>query len=122
MAPAIQLDLQFEENLPLIQADRQKIKQVVLNLGKNAIEAMPNGGVLIARVYQQNGRILLEVADTGVGIPQGEDVFQLFRTTKPEGTGLGLPIVQQIVSEHRGAIDYTSALCKGTTFKISLPI
>jgi signal transduction histidine kinase len=120
--PEIRLDLQLEENLPLIDADKQKLKQVVLNLGKNAIEAMPNGGVLSAKIYQQNGRVVLEIADTGIGIAEGDDVFQLFRTTKPDGTGLGLPIVQQIVSEHRGSIDYTSALRKGTTFKISLPI
>jgi len=112
----------LEENLPLIDADKQKLKQVVLNLGKNAIEAMPNGGVLSTKIYQQNGRVVLEIADTGIGIAEGDDVFQLFRTTKPDGTGLGLPIVQQIVSEHRGSIDYTSALRKGTTFKISLPI
>jgi len=120
--PEIRLDLQLEENLPLIDADKQKLKQVVLNLGKNAIEAMPNGGVLSTKIYQQNGRVVLEIADTGIGIAEGDDVFQLFRTTKPDGTGLGLPIVQQIVSEHRGSIDYTSALRKGTTFKISLPI
>ena len=98
------------------------MKQVVLNLGKNAIEAMANGGVLSAKIYQQNGRVILEIADTGIGIPEGEDVFQLFKTTKPEGTGLGLPIVQQIVSEHRGSIDYSSELGKGTIFKIFLPI
>jgi PAS domain S-box-containing protein len=120
--PEIRLDLELEENLPLIDADKQKLKQVVLNLGKNAIEAMPNGGVLSAKIYQQNGRVVLEIADTGIGIAEGDDVFQLFRTTKPDGTGLGLPIVQQIVSEHRGSIDYTTALRKGTTFKISLPI
>jgi two-component system sensor kinase FixL len=120
--PEISLDFQFEDNVPLIDADKQKIKQVVLNLGKNSIEAMPNGGILSAKVYQENGRVVLEIADTGTGIPEGEDVFQLFRTTKPDGTGLGLPIVQQIVSEHRGSIDYTSALGIGTTFKICLPI
>jgi PAS domain S-box-containing protein len=120
--PEISLDFQLEENLPLIDADKQKLKQVVLNMGKNAIEAMPDGGILSAKVYQQNGRVVMEIADTGIGIQEREDVFQLFRTTKPEGTGLGLPIVQQIVSEHRGSIDYTSESRKGTTFKISLPI
>jgi PAS domain S-box-containing protein len=120
--PEVKLDLQLDESVPVIDADRQKIKQAVLNLGKNAIEAMPLGGVLTAKMYQQNGRVILEIGDNGVGIPEGEDVFQLFKTTKPEGTGLGLPIVQQIISEHRGTIDYTSAVGKGTTFKISFPI
>ena len=120
--PEITLNLRFEENIPLVHADRQKMKQVVLNLGKNAAEAMPEGGVLTVKIYQRNGRLILEISDTGAGIPAGEDVFQLFKTTKPEGTGLGLPIVQQIVSEHRGMIEYTSRLAVGTTFRVSFPL
>jgi signal transduction histidine kinase len=66
--------------------------------------------------------MVLEIADTGVGIPDGIDVFQLFKTTKIDGTGLGLPIVQQIVSEHRGTIECVSEPGKGATFRISLPL
>ena len=65
--------------------------------------------------------MIFEVADTGTGIPEGLNVFQLFKTTKDEGTGLGLPIVEQIVSEHHGSVDYVTELGKGTTFMVSLP-
>jgi PAS domain S-box-containing protein len=118
----IALELEFEDNVPLIPVDREKIKQVILNLCKNAVEAMPDGGTLKCKAYQKADRVILEVADTGTGIPEGLDVFQLFRTTKPQGTGLGLPIVEQIVSEHRGTVDYVSEVGKGTAFIVSLPL
>ena len=118
----ISLELEFDDNLPLVPVDREKIKQVILNLCKNAVEAMPEGGTLKCKVYQMAGGVTLEVADTGTGIPEGLDVFQLFKTTKPYGTGLGLPIVGQIISEHRGTVDYVTELGKGTAFIVSLPL
>ena len=118
----INVELEFYEKLPLVPVDREKIKQVILNLCKNAIEAMPDGGTLRCKAYQTVDRVTIEVADTGTGIPEGLDVFQLFNTTKPEGTGLGLPIVEQIVSEHRGNVDYITELGKGTAFMVSLPL
>jgi PAS domain S-box-containing protein len=114
--------LEFDSNLPLISVDREKIKQIILNLCKNAVEAMPNGGSLRCKAYERANHMIIEVADTGTGIPEGLDVFQLFKTTKPEGTGLGLPIVEQIISEHHGSVDYVTELGKGTTFRISLPL
>jgi len=96
----INLELEFDDDTPLVPVDREKIKRVILNLCKNAVEAMPNGGILKCKAYQKANRVILEVADTGTGIPEGLDVFQLFKTTKPVGTGLGIPIVEQIVSEH----------------------
>jgi signal transduction histidine kinase len=92
----------------LIRVDKERIKQVILNRCKNAAEAMPGGGVLTCKAYQLNDQVILEISDTGIGIPDGIDVFQLFKTTKADGTGLGLPIVQQIISEHRGTIEYVS--------------
>jgi PAS domain S-box-containing protein len=112
----------FDENLSLVPMDRQKIKQVLLNLCKNAVEAMPKGGILTCKAYQSDGRLILEVSDTGTGIPDGLDVFQLFKTSKPNGTGLGLSIVEQIVSEHSGTVDYVTELGRGTAFRISLPL
>jgi len=117
----IKINLQFSEDFPLIRVDKEKIKQAILNLFKNAVEAMPEGGVLTCKGYQLNGLVILEVTDTGTGIPDGVDVFQLFKTTKADGTGLGLPIVKQIISEHTGVIEYASEPGKGTTFKIALP-
>ena len=112
----------FDNTLPLILLDRQKIKQVVLNLCKNAAEAMPQGGSLTCKAYQKDGRVNIEVSDTGDGIKEGLEVFQLFKTTKLTGTGLGLPIVEQIVSEHSGTVDYVTEAGKGTTFRVSLPV
>jgi PAS domain S-box-containing protein len=118
----IEVNVQFSEDFPLIRVDKERIKQVVLNLCKNAVEAMPGGGVLTFKAYQLNDQVILEISDTGTGIPDGIDVFQLFKTTKAEGTGLGLPIVQQIVSEHRGTVECFSEPGKGATFRISLPL
>jgi signal transduction histidine kinase len=123
MYRATKIALQTQlENVPGMIVDREKIKQVILNLCKNAVEAMPNGGTLIVKANASEGGVILEVTDTGEGIAPGVDVFQLFRTTKPEGTGLGLPIVQQIISDHKGTITYRSEIGKGTTFTIVLPV
>jgi signal transduction histidine kinase len=102
-------------------ADADKIKQVVLNLCKNAVDAMPGGGRLTVNGYRLAEMVVLEISDTGTGIPAGLDVFELFRTTKPGGSGLGLPLVRQIVSAHNGAVHYASEPGHGTTFKVYLP-
>jgi signal transduction histidine kinase len=111
------------DGLPPIMLDRDKIKQVILNLCKNALEAMPEGGCLTLKGYLSSpDTLVLDITDTGIGIPEGMDVFEIFRTTKPDGTGLGLPLVSQIVSAHRGTVDYFSEPGKGTTFSLSLPL
>jgi signal transduction histidine kinase len=121
-AAGVSVNADLNGQLPPILADKEKMKQAILNLCKNAAEAMPEGGVLTCKAYPLNDRAILEISDTGPGIPAEVDAFQLFTTTKPEGTGLGLPIVQQIVNEHHGTIDYVSEPGKGTTFRISLPL
>jgi two-component system, LuxR family, sensor kinase FixL len=121
-ASAIKVAFEFEDDLPPVKADSEKIKQVVLNLCKNAADAMPDGGVLTCTGYKRNDRAVLEISDTGCGISDDIDVFQLFKTTKADGTGLGLPIVQQIITEHNGTIDYVSTPGNGTTFRVSLPL
>ena len=120
-ATKVILETQLEK-MPGMLVDREKIKQVILNLCQNAVEAMPDGGTLTVKTYRSEEGMILEVTDTGEGIPDGIDVFQLFRTTKPDGTGLGLPIVQQIISEHKGSIKYRSEIGKGSTFTIVLPV
>lgn len=117
----ITVELQFDNPLPPVMADADKIKQVVLNLCNNAVEAMPDGGYLTVKGYHFDQTVVLEISDTGTGIPENLEVFDLFRTTKLGGSGLGLPLVRQIVSAHHGTINYTTEPDHGTTFKISLP-
>jgi signal transduction histidine kinase len=98
------------------------MKQVVINLVRNACEAMPSGGEVSVESGVVDGQVRLVVRDTGPGLPEGLDVFQLFVTTKPKGTGLGLSIVQQIVLQHGGEIAAASEAGKGAAFAIALPL
>jgi signal transduction histidine kinase len=111
----------FPDSLPPVLADQKKLKQVLINLVKNATEAMPKGGLLTLRGYEEAGHICIETQDTGIGIPEDVRVFDPFATSKPEGMGLGLPIARDIITAHHGTIEYVSELGNGTTFKISLP-
>jgi signal transduction histidine kinase len=115
------LEQVFPTELPLVMADQEKLAQVLLNLCKNAVEAMPEGGTLTVRGSSVGAQVLLAISDTGVGIPEGFNVFEPFTTTKDTGTGLGLAIVQQIVAAHGGTITYTSTPDQGTTFTVTLP-
>jgi signal transduction histidine kinase len=110
------------EAVPDMRVDPEKIKQVVINLVQNAIEAMPEGGMASIESGLVDGRAVLVVRDSGPGLPEGLDVFQLFVTTKAQGTGLGLSIAQQIVLEHGGEIAAASEPGKGATFTVSLPV
>lgn len=116
----IVVEQRIAPDLPLIHVDPDKLRQVLLNLCKNAVEAMPGGGTLTVSARNSGNQILLEVSDTGVGIPYGVNILEPFVTTKAEGTGLGLPIMRQIVSAHGGTLDYTSSPGEGTTFIVML--
>jgi PAS domain S-box-containing protein len=118
----VTVEQRFAPDLPVIEGDQDKLKQVVLNLCKNAIEAMPSGGTLTVRVYPTGEYVALEIADTGVGIPYGINILEPFVTTKAEGTGLGLPIVRQIVNAHGGTLNYSSTPGQGTTFALMFPM
>lgn len=118
-------------NVPVIQADRQILRQVFLNLLTNAGDAMPDGGTLTLRVapgFLDDLRpgVIIEFADTGLGISPEHvsKVMEPFFTTKEEGkgTGLGLAICRRAVQEHGGAIHISSELGKGTTIRIVLPV
>ncbi|HLN32235.1 MAG TPA: PAS domain S-box protein [Gemmataceae bacterium] len=122
---------EFAPQTPTIYADRQKLRQVFLNLLTNAGDAMPEGGTLTLRsapVTQHNGMptVAIEFADTGVGIPAEnlERIMEPFFTTKEEGkgTGLGLAICRRVVQEHHGTIQIDSKAGEGTTVRIVLPI
>jgi PAS domain S-box-containing protein len=120
-ALGITVQLKFDNPLPPVLGEAEKIKQVILNLCKNAVEAMPGGGSLTLKGYQSEQMVVVEISDTGIGIPDDLDVFKPFKTTKPHGTGLGLWVARQIISSHNGAIAYTSKRAHGTTFEVSLP-
>jgi len=122
---------EFAPDTPTIYADRQKLRQVFLNLLTNASDATPQGGTLTLRTApatQDNGKpaVLIELADTGAGIPAGnlEKIMEPFFTTKEEGkgTGLGLAICRRVVQEHHGTIQIASEVGKGTTVRIVLPV
>ena len=108
--------------VPRLRMDAEKMKQVVINLLQNAFEAMPQGGEVRVETGVVDGRARLVVRDTGPGLPEGIDVFQVFVTTKPKGTGLGLSIVQQIVVQHGGEIAAASEAGRGATFTVWLPL
>jgi signal transduction histidine kinase len=102
----VRVEQNLPPDLPAVMADGNRLKQALLNLCKNALEAMPDGGTLAVRASNSRERVTVEVTDTGRGIPAGVNIFEPFVTTKPEGTGLGLPIVRQIVAAHGGVLTH----------------
>jgi signal transduction histidine kinase len=103
--------------------DANQVRQVFLNLFRNAIDATPPGGTLTVRLLLEDRYIIVTIADTGIGIPEDnrDKIFDLFFTTKPKGTGLGLAICKKIVQDHGGEIAVESADGKGTTVTVKLP-
>lgn len=110
----------MEGPLPRVRIDREKIKQVLINLIRNAIEAMPAGGTLTLTGRHRDGALLLTVTDTGTGIAPDLDVFDFFVTTKRGGTGLGLPIARRIAEAHGGTLTFVSEPGRGATFSVRL--
>jgi len=110
--------------VPSMEIDRTLLRQAVLNLIKNGLEALSKGGTLTVATRRLDDTVDIAVSDTGPGIlPEvGSHLFEQFYTTKPQGTGLGLSITRQIVEEHRGQINWSSTPGAGATFTISLPI
>lgn len=113
-----------QTDIPLHYFDPKQIKQVLINVVKNSIEAMPHGGELIIQTESDNNILKIRILDTGKGIdPENlPDIFNSFFTTKPKGTGLGLAISLKIIRDHGGEIKCESKPGKGTTCIISLPL
>ncbi|HAM59809.1 MAG TPA: hypothetical protein DCQ64_32115 [Candidatus Rokubacteria bacterium] len=120
----ISVRLETDPAVPPMAIDRSLLRQAVLNLVKNGLEALSQGGVLTATTRCLDDTVEISVSDTGPSIPLevGQRLFEQFFTTKPQGTGLGLSISRQIVEEHGGRIGWSSVIGAGTTFTISLPI
>lgn len=105
---------------PLIE--QSAFTQVLINLFKNAREAMPQGGTLSVRAWNEGQEIVLEIGDTGTGVPDDIDIFEPFVSTKTGGTGLGMMITRKIIADHRGTITYSSQPDVGTVFRVTLPV
>lgn len=103
--------------------DPELIKQSLMNLVQNAIDAVEKKGKVEINYFRKGNDLIIEIADNGKGIPENikNKIFDLYYTTKPEGTGLGLSIVQKIIAEHNGTIEVFSEVNKYTKFKITIP-
>ncbi|GGH88518.1 signal transduction histidine kinase [Pullulanibacillus pueri] len=113
----------YAKPLPECLYDENKLKQVFINLLKNAIEAMPQGGDILTQAESNDTHLRILIKDQGVGIPENHigNIGQPFFTTKEKGTGLGLAVCQQIIREHSGILNIRSN-ATGTTIEIVLPI
>lgn len=116
--------LQCPSELPFLNADRLKLRQVVENLIKNASEASPSDAIIAWRIHRDTDTLVNEIIDSGSGITPGYEplLFEPFITTKPTGTGLGLTICKQIIESHTGTLSYEKNPSGGTTFSFCLPI
>jgi len=123
-AAQIQHRLDLSRDLPLVSLDKDRIKQVLLNLIKNSLEAMPEGGTLTIGSQRMNRRVRIWVEDNGTGIPQEKmkNIFSPYFTTKDKGTGLGLAVSYRIIQDHDGDIFVDSEPGLGTRFTFYLPL
>jgi len=123
----IALTVEVDPELPVIQAVGGQLEQVLINLITNAVHAVDEGGKVIVRAaVEDEHSVLIEVSDSGPGVPEADRdrIFEPFFTTKPDGkgTGLGLPIVRNIVDQHRGVISVTRSDLGGAAFRVVIPI
>ncbi|WFB35794.1 ATP-binding protein [Kiritimatiellota bacterium B12222] len=119
----IWVEKEYPEEVPSLQLDKGQMHQAFYNLIRNAIQAMTKGGILTLRIHMSEHGVAVSFADTGSGI-EAEDLgalFDAYRTTKEEGTGLGLMIVQRIMQDHGGQIEIETRPKQGTTFTLLLP-
>lgn len=119
----IELQLRLADELPTLRMNPKEIKQLIINLARNSMEAMPKGGTLTILTQRIGNQVLLQIEDTGCGIPKHllDKLFQPFYTTKKTGTGLGLAVCQSIVERHGGTISVESEEGRGTVFTAAFP-
>ena len=124
LAKGIDIALHKDPSLPEVEHDSDQLHQVLLNLLLNALQAIDQKGKVTVTVEHQGTNAIVEVADNGRGIAPEHlpNIFRPFYTTKGDGTGLGLSLARRIVEDHQGRIDVTSAVGKGTTFAVVLPL
>lgn len=121
---SISVEVRVGNGLESVQLDPDKVRRVLENLFRNAVEAMPDGGNMEVSAERKEDRVSLRVSDNGVGIPEEvmRNLFKPFHTTKSKGMGLGLAYCKRTIEAHRGAIDVESVVGKGTTITMTLPI
>ncbi len=120
----VTIRIESPENIPSAILDAMKMKQVLINLIMNAVQASPEGEIVAVSSYRTEKDLIIDVSDRGCGIPDDkrESIFIPFFTTKREGTGLGLPIARKIVEAHGGYMEIANNSEKGITFRIVIPI
>ncbi len=119
----VELRLHLDSDLPVVMLDKSLMRQALVNLCRNAIEAMPEGGSIDLLTRTRGDDVVLEIIDTGKGMDEKTrgQMFQAFFSTRSGGSGLGLPTVRRIVEAHHGRISCESEVGKGTRFTITLP-
>jgi signal transduction histidine kinase len=119
----LEISPHLADNLPAVRLDRSLFRQALMNLALNAEQAMPCGGVLELQTGVRDGLVQLDMIDTGSGMDEStrRKIFQVFYSSKPGGSGLGLPTVRKIVEAHGGSVGCESEPGRGTQFTISLP-
>jgi signal transduction histidine kinase len=120
----IEIVRELDPALPPVAMDARLVRQAILNVAVNAVQAMPRGGRLSVRTRREGDRAVVELEDTGAGIPDEvrERIFEPFFTTKASGTGLGLAVVRRIVEGHGGEVRVRSTPGTGTTFALRFPL
>src|SRR5215471_12556903 len=120
------VDIDFErgEGRTLVRGDSERLKSCMFNIAINALQSMPAGGHLAARVQRSDGSVAVSISDTGVGISEESlgKIFEPYFSTKQAGFGLGLAVTKKIIEEHRGSVNVSSRVDHGTTFTLRLPV
>jgi signal transduction histidine kinase len=120
----VELVRHFSSDIPAVQADENQIKEVFLNLLRNAVEAMPSGGRLRVATRREAEEVIIDIEDTGLGLSAEnlEQARRPFFTTKNHGLGLGLNLAEKILKTHQGRLDLTGEFGAGVRARITLPI
>ena len=119
----VHIQRQSSPNLPLIAVDAMRMKQVVINLVMNAVQASPEGETVIVGSHYRGENLVIDVVDHGSGIPpeKRDEIFYPFVSSKKEGTGLGLAIVRKIIEAHKGQVRVFDNPESGVTFRVFIP-
>jgi two-component system, NtrC family, sensor histidine kinase HydH len=123
-AAGVDIETYLDPELPTVMLDRESFRRALLNLILNAKQAMPDGGQLVVRTATHGDNVAIYLIDTGCGMDDrtASKMFEAFFSTKPGGSGLGLPTTQKIIAGHGGRISVESEVGRGTKFTIELPI